>query len=196
MGRRRLMHKMPVVCMNCRLTYDTTHRKATCCNRSLRGFTIVELLIVIVVIGILAAISVVAYNGVQNRAYDTAIQTDLRNVGGKIMEFKAINDAQPAATDADFVPMGIKVAKNAYGNHYTPASSNGYNFLYCTPGTAANTFALVAASKSGTVYVFRDGKVSVGVGPLVTYTTTCANNGISSGGVWFFLNGAWQGWMG
>ena len=33
-----------------------------------KGFTIVELLIVIVVIGILAAISIVAYNGVQERA--------------------------------------------------------------------------------------------------------------------------------
>lgn len=33
-----------------------------------RGFTIVELLIVIVVIAILAAISIVAYNGVQQRA--------------------------------------------------------------------------------------------------------------------------------
>ena len=32
-----------------------------------RGFTIVELLIVIVVIAILAAITVVAYNGIQNR---------------------------------------------------------------------------------------------------------------------------------
>ena len=32
------------------------------------GFTIVELLIVIVVIAILAAITIVAYNGIQNRA--------------------------------------------------------------------------------------------------------------------------------
>ena len=39
-------------------------------NMSIRqkGFTIVELLIVIVVIGILAAITVVAYNGIQERA--------------------------------------------------------------------------------------------------------------------------------
>ena len=36
-----------------------------------RGFTIVELLIVIVVIGILAAITIVAYNGVQTRALNT-----------------------------------------------------------------------------------------------------------------------------
>lgn len=35
------------------------------------GFTIVELLIVIVVIGILAAITIVAYSGVQKKAYDS-----------------------------------------------------------------------------------------------------------------------------
>ena len=40
---------------------------------SLKGFTIVELLIVIVVIAILAAISIVAYNGIQQRANNTAI---------------------------------------------------------------------------------------------------------------------------
>jgi len=36
-----------------------------------KGFTIVELLIVIVVIGILAAITIVAYNGIQTRAENT-----------------------------------------------------------------------------------------------------------------------------
>ena len=37
-------------------------------HKQQHGFTIVELLIVIVVIGILAAITIVAYNGIQNRA--------------------------------------------------------------------------------------------------------------------------------
>ena len=44
-------------------------------NRQQRGFTIVELLIVIVVIGILAAITIVAFNGVQNKAMIGAAQS-------------------------------------------------------------------------------------------------------------------------
>lgn len=42
-------------------------------TRKQQAFTIVELLIVIVVIGILAAITIVAYNGIQARANDSKI---------------------------------------------------------------------------------------------------------------------------
>lgn len=45
-----------------------------------RGFTIVELLIVIVVIGILAAIVIVAFNGVQDRAKTTSKINDIRSM--------------------------------------------------------------------------------------------------------------------
>jgi len=49
-------------------------------KKVISGFTIVELLIVIVVIAILAAISVVAYNGVQQRARQSKIQSDLTTI--------------------------------------------------------------------------------------------------------------------
>lgn len=43
------------------------------------GFTVVELLIVIVVIGILTVISIVTYSGIQDRARNTATQQTLTN---------------------------------------------------------------------------------------------------------------------
>lgn len=49
-----------------------------------KGFTIVELLIVIVVIGILAAITIVAYNGIQARANTNKINADMRNLNQAI----------------------------------------------------------------------------------------------------------------
>jgi prepilin-type N-terminal cleavage/methylation domain-containing protein len=50
-------------------SYVERHAQRTCKSMdNSSGFTIVELLIVIVVIGILAAISIVAYNGMQARA--------------------------------------------------------------------------------------------------------------------------------
>lgn len=45
-----------------------------------KGFTIVELLIVIVVIGILAAIVIVAFNGVQNQAKGTQYKSDAGSI--------------------------------------------------------------------------------------------------------------------
>ena len=48
------------------------------------GFTIVELLIVIVVIAILAAISIVAYNGIQQRSRDSIRKQDLASLAKAI----------------------------------------------------------------------------------------------------------------
>ncbi len=47
-----------------------------------RAFTIVELIIVIVVIGILATIGTVAYNGAQKRALDASVLSDVDNMDG------------------------------------------------------------------------------------------------------------------
>lgn len=63
------------------------------------GFTIVELLIVIVVIAILAAIVIVAYNGIQNRARDAKRQSDLKSVQDSIEAYNAEHGEYPKTTD-------------------------------------------------------------------------------------------------
>jgi prepilin-type N-terminal cleavage/methylation domain-containing protein len=60
-----------------------------------RGFTIVELLIVIIVIGILASISVVTYRGSQERAQYAKAQTDLKNINDALTVYKAQNGRYP-----------------------------------------------------------------------------------------------------
>lgn len=60
------------------------------------GFTIVELLIVIVVIGILAAITIVAYNGIQQRSRDAIRVSDLKNIQKSLELFNVDQGRFPA----------------------------------------------------------------------------------------------------
>jgi prepilin-type N-terminal cleavage/methylation domain-containing protein len=57
-----------------------------------RGFTIVELLIVIVIIAILAAITIVAYNGIQSRANASTAKANAESVQ-KVVEAYAADDS-------------------------------------------------------------------------------------------------------
>ncbi|MCD8561687.1 type II secretion system GspH family protein [Candidatus Saccharibacteria bacterium] len=60
-----------------------------------RGFTIVELLIVIVVIAILATITVVAYTGVQNRAKISQLQANLKSAYIALEAYRAEHGEYP-----------------------------------------------------------------------------------------------------
>lgn len=66
-----------------------------------RGFTIVELLIVIVVIGILAALVIVTYNGIQQKARDTERKTDINAVASHMEAYNAQNGSYPAMAEVN-----------------------------------------------------------------------------------------------
>lgn len=61
-----------------------------------KGFTIIELLVVIVVIGVLASITIVGYNGVQDRAKAVKAQSNARDVANKMMIWQAVTGSTPS----------------------------------------------------------------------------------------------------
>lgn len=64
-----------------------------------QGFTIVELLIVIVVIGILAALVITTFTGIQQKARDTERQTDIKALQGQIEAYYAQKSNYPTRTN-------------------------------------------------------------------------------------------------
>lgn len=59
------------------------------------GFTVIELLIVIIVIAILAVISTIVYNGVQSRAYVVRMQADVQSIERAIELYKVDHGQWP-----------------------------------------------------------------------------------------------------
>lgn len=111
-------------------------------RRTISGFTIVELLIVIVIIGILASITVVAYRGVQNRAYDTAVKQDLSTFSKKAIIFHLDNNQYPDPNNPSLGQLEFRPTRSAYKTNILS------NIQYC-PATDRQAFILAAATKSG-----------------------------------------------
>jgi prepilin-type N-terminal cleavage/methylation domain-containing protein len=70
-------------------------------RKNVKGFTIVELLIVIVVIGILAALVVTTYNGIQQKARDTERKTDINAIHGQVEAYQAQNGKYPTLAEVN-----------------------------------------------------------------------------------------------
>jgi prepilin-type N-terminal cleavage/methylation domain-containing protein len=121
------------------------------------GFTIVELLIVIVVIGILAAITIVAYNSVQQRAKVATVNSDLSSVAKLLALHEVDNGSFPATLAATNNNQGVK-------------ASDGTSYQYTTSGS---TYCITATN----------GTISYKISNAATTPTAggCAGHGV--GGV-------------
>ncbi|OYX53307.1 hypothetical protein B7Y92_03415 [Candidatus Saccharibacteria bacterium 32-50-13] len=122
-----------------------------------RGFTIVELLIVIVVIAILAAITIVAYNGIQDRARSAALRSDLTQIDKQLKLFQSATNKC------------LKVSSgNTVSSYSSPSSGNSYNL------TVTNT-------ESNLSYVLTSSQIwatkNLNVGTMIAGTATPSNNG-------------------
>lgn len=89
---------------------------------SFSGFTIVELLIVIVVIAILATITILVYAGIQDRARAVAVQSAASRAGKKVLSYAATHvDTYPSSlADIDLVDTSDTTYTYIVNNTMTP----------------------------------------------------------------------------
>ena len=123
-------------------------------NKTL-GFTIVELLVVIVVIGILAAITIVFYTGITVKANESSIKAELANASKKLSMYYAQYESYPTTPGLNLTT-GCPTLPNDDTNYcikfnsgtsitYKSDNSNSYDLTFTKNGL---TFTV---SQSGTI---------------------------------------------
>ncbi|MEO7904863.1 MAG: prepilin-type N-terminal cleavage/methylation domain-containing protein [Candidatus Saccharimonadales bacterium] len=97
-------------------------------NKVRAGFTIVELIVVIVVIGILATITMVSYDNIRSKGYDSQRISDAKSIQESIELYRIKNNAFPAVSISG---MGSQSgwessAREAPGEFLRPLADSGY----------------------------------------------------------------------
>jgi len=152
--------------------FITNHKKI-----SSQGFTIVELLIVVVVIAILAAITIVAYNGVTKRAAESAMQTSIKQIGTSIGVYKIDNSTYPSS----LAVLGIDESLYSNKDSLWAYTTTGETFCLSTGSkTSSSTYHISDANGAPTTGLCGDhtvGMLSSPTSPAVPVTNFPSRGG-------------------
>ncbi|MFZ2835793.1 MAG: prepilin-type N-terminal cleavage/methylation domain-containing protein [Candidatus Saccharimonadales bacterium] len=134
-----------------------------------RGFTIVELLIVIVIIGILATITIVAYNGIQERSRISSVNSALGQARKKLATYQVDN---PDTYPADKAALGVLGIKDTDSLTYQYTRIAGPPDTYCLTATNATTSYKISSTTSAAT---TGGCAGHGQGGVAAVTNVVAN---------------------
>jgi len=152
------------------------------------GFTIVELLIVIVVIGVLAAITIISYIGVTARANITSLTSDLSSSSQQLKLYQTLYGSYPKSLDLSNCPSGP--ADTTYC--LKPSKGTAYQYLVSN-NTDPQTFCIAATKGTYTYKITNDNAPSLGncidFGLVLNLDAGTAASYSGSGTTWTDLSG-------
>ncbi|MFZ5644802.1 MAG: type II secretion system protein [Bacillota bacterium] len=114
-------------------------------TKNRKGFTLVELMVVMAIIGVLIAIALPVYNSATDGANKRVVEANLRTIDSAITQYKAANNTNTDPTQAQLspgylnswpnTPAGatydiaggrgvVDIAENTFGTHAAAADAN------------------------------------------------------------------------
>lgn len=162
------------------------------------GFTIVELVIVIVVIAILASISIVAYNGIQERARDSVRASDANSIMEALMVHLAFNGEFPQETATSGVG-GYEASTDAEGTFMEylegdyfskvpvdPINTSAHYYRYYVYSPSQLSYYGCPTNKGELTVLYVIGFESASSTPASDEPLVCTNRTWSGGGTTYF----------
>lgn len=129
-----------------------------------KGFTLIELMIVVAIIGIITSIAYPSYQGFLTSSNRSAAQADLMALAAALERHKAATYSYGGAAAAG-ADTGKPAVFHTYSPSSEPESNKKYNLVISTVPSSGNSYTIKAEPVSGTtqagdgdLYLFSDGR--------------------------------------
>lgn len=146
-----------------------------------KSFTIAELLIVLVVIGVLSLITFATYSGLHKRAVVASIKSELNDISKQLKIFQTINDTYPSTIDCSKPEDSNNLCLKAFEDES--------QYEYFARNDSKQIFCITSMKGDFRYNINHDGDVLAGPCPIIDLS---ANNSISYNGIgntWYDISG-------